>query len=117
MIAVSSDNRVVSLGHIPLILNSNTWEKKEYLKGIVEQNGFIIYSTRDEPFDLDDSGKEKKNLRVEISEKIEDLAEKGRSEVNQQCPIFSPTPLQSPINKLREVEVNNSVEESNIQVE
>lgn len=47
VLAVGAGDRVASIGYVPLVLDCKTWEKKEYLKGIYEQNGFVIYSVRD----------------------------------------------------------------------
>ena len=46
VIAVGSDNRVVCVGHVPLRMEDDYWEKKQYLEGIKEQNGFAIISVQ-----------------------------------------------------------------------
>ena len=50
VIAVSRDNRVANIGHIALVFGENVRDCKEYLKGIYEQNGYLVYSTSDQPF-------------------------------------------------------------------
>ena len=47
------NNEVVNIGCVPLHLDEEVREKKEYLKGIVEQNGYVIMSLRDKPFEED----------------------------------------------------------------
>lgn len=47
--AINCSNRVVNIGSINLCLSDCFLDKKEYLKGITEQNGFIIFSLTDDP--------------------------------------------------------------------
>ena len=50
VVAVSADDRVANLGYVPLNLGERVEEVKVYLQGVQNQNGFVIYSTRDTPF-------------------------------------------------------------------
>lgn len=48
--AINPDNRVASIGFVPLKLTENCIDLKEKLRGVNEQTGSIVYSMQDESF-------------------------------------------------------------------